>query len=865
MADSPDPVRSSEEGSTPPAGPYQPQTTNARQRNPDAEHLIPAAGIVGQHGPNGLVFPGQDTDSEPNYSLNDQFAASRQEFDFDFDEESERLEPAPVITDLSGIFDEEAHGNGRDIDDSTIRQLLDANDAEGSYDYYTLLGLTRDPPPTTADIRKAYHRVSLAFHPDKHPQSSKAAAERYFTRLQRAYETIVEPRKRVIYDMEGEEGLKMEYSAGGSMGKGGEAERNQIGVKTMTASEFKAWFTNILKERERQSVEQLVGANGSYKMTVNAVKLFDGSPRIESFKPVNGEGSPIEVQVPLVSMTAIRLKQGFSFPLPLLGRLLETPFEQMSITNSVMQEDPDDDVITSWEISMLEEAPKLTIMGSVGGQLDDRLAIHDTGSDAPESGAQKPVHWQELTANSVSISARLEHSFPETPPGGAMSVATLLQGFEIDVTTEILPKRTFEVGLGRMFSILPNTGSFYGYLRTSFSESLYIKPPVFDFRVSRPLGSKQTGYCQWTSGDYPWPSLLQEILPVSKLDLWLPRGRMFPTVRTGWIWSEGASPLDLNDDREPYGAGSTDLPAETFSNQSWHIAANASPVDASVSVIYGRDVFVRSPHHTIRSRIRNNGEAAPKSGPSRIKPPGGVRLEIETALSMAMTFGGTVRGVRRVGDFSSVGVGVGIDAERGLFISLSWSRLSQRLALPIILVPPEEVGFTVVLWALAVPWAAYTAVEFAILRPRLQRKRKRLVEKKRKELLHNVAQRKQEAEEAIALMLPLVEHRQAIERENEGLVIVRAQYGVVEPGKRSKPVFRPAESVDVTIPVAALVDNGQVSLPRGLHKSQLVGWWDPAPLKKKTLGIDYLFAGKKHHVDVPGDAGLSIPMRDHEL
>src|SRR5277367_3494034 len=122
-----------------------------------------------------------------SFSLHEQFATSRREFEFD--EAEEVLEPARIMApsheDAPG--DREVDGGEEstsDISEETIRRLLHAN--EESFDYYTLLGLSREPPPTVAEIRAAYHRLSLAFHPDKHPHYLKASAQKYFTRLQKA-------------------------------------------------------------------------------------------------------------------------------------------------------------------------------------------------------------------------------------------------------------------------------------------------------------------------------------------------------------------------------------------------------------------------------------------------------------------------------------------------------------------------------------------------------------------------------------------------------------------------------------------------------------------------------------------------------
>ena len=70
-------------------------------------------------------------------------------------------------------------------------------------DYYKVLGLARNA--TEEDVRKAYRKMALRFHPDK---NKSAGAEEKFKEIAEAYEVLSDKRKRDIYDKYGEEGLK---------------------------------------------------------------------------------------------------------------------------------------------------------------------------------------------------------------------------------------------------------------------------------------------------------------------------------------------------------------------------------------------------------------------------------------------------------------------------------------------------------------------------------------------------------------------------------------------------------------------------------------------------------------------------------
>ena len=70
--------------------------------------------------------------------------------------------------------------------------------------YYDILGLDSKNKDkiTLDDIKKAYKKKVLTDHPDK------GGTKEAFQNLQKAHETLSDPRKRQIYDLHGEEGLK---------------------------------------------------------------------------------------------------------------------------------------------------------------------------------------------------------------------------------------------------------------------------------------------------------------------------------------------------------------------------------------------------------------------------------------------------------------------------------------------------------------------------------------------------------------------------------------------------------------------------------------------------------------------------------
>lgn len=69
-------------------------------------------------------------------------------------------------------------------------------------DYYTLLGLDRSA--TANDVKLAFHRFALAFHPDRYNDYDPrlgALAQRVFVRGVEAYKVLRQPRTRGDYDL----------------------------------------------------------------------------------------------------------------------------------------------------------------------------------------------------------------------------------------------------------------------------------------------------------------------------------------------------------------------------------------------------------------------------------------------------------------------------------------------------------------------------------------------------------------------------------------------------------------------------------------------------------------------------------------
>jgi len=71
-------------------------------------------------------------------------------------------------------------------------------------DYYRVLGVARES--SDSEIKKAYRKLALKWHPDKNPDN-KDEAEKRFKEISEAYEVLSDKNKRDKYDRYGKDGL----------------------------------------------------------------------------------------------------------------------------------------------------------------------------------------------------------------------------------------------------------------------------------------------------------------------------------------------------------------------------------------------------------------------------------------------------------------------------------------------------------------------------------------------------------------------------------------------------------------------------------------------------------------------------------
>jgi molecular chaperone DnaJ len=92
-------------------------------------------------------------------------------------------------------------------------------------DYYEVLGVARNA--SEEEIKKAYRRLAMKYHPDRNHGEGLKEAEARFKEVKGAYETLCDAQKRAAYDQFGHAGVDPNmggFGGGGGDGFGGFAE-----------------------------------------------------------------------------------------------------------------------------------------------------------------------------------------------------------------------------------------------------------------------------------------------------------------------------------------------------------------------------------------------------------------------------------------------------------------------------------------------------------------------------------------------------------------------------------------------------------------------------------------------------------------
>ena len=148
-------------------------------------------------------------------------------------------------------------------------------------DFYEVLGVAKTA--SDKEIKKAYKKLAMKFHPDKNPDDPTAADK--FKEVKAAYEILMDKEKRTAYDQFGHDAFENPGMGGGRGGQQGFGQQAGYGdFEDMFGGAFGDMFSNARGGRGgfggRHSTRPQKGEDLQYTMEIDLEDAISGASRV---------------------------------------------------------------------------------------------------------------------------------------------------------------------------------------------------------------------------------------------------------------------------------------------------------------------------------------------------------------------------------------------------------------------------------------------------------------------------------------------------------------------------------------------------------------------------------------------------------
>ncbi len=300
-------------------------------------------------------------------------------------------------------------------------------------DYYEILGV--DKNISEKDLKKAYRRVAMKFHPDRNPDDKEA--EEKFKEASEAYEILSDSQKRAAYDQYGHDGVNPQMGGGA----GGFGNFSDI---------FGDVFGDIFGGAGGGGSRQQRGSDLQYTLQVTLEQAVKGTtakikvPTLVGCKTCSGSGAKSGSK-PVACTTCggvgqVRMQQGFF---------------------SVQQTCPScrgqgttikDPCGTCRGQGRVEETKTLSVKVPAGVDSGDRIRLSGEGEAAPQGGVTGDLYVQIAVKEHDIFERDGANLYCEVP----INFADAVLGGEIEVPTldgRVKLKVPAETQTGKMFRL----------------------------------------------------------------------------------------------------------------------------------------------------------------------------------------------------------------------------------------------------------------------------------------------------------------------------------------------------------------------------------------------------------------------------
>lgn len=305
-------------------------------------------------------------------------------------------------------------------------------------DYYQVLDVARNA--SEADIKKAYRRLAMKYHPDRNPGDQEA--EGRFKEVKEAYEVLTDSQKRALYDQHGHDGIDAMRQGGGGAGGFGGADFGDI---------FGEVFGDIFGGGRRGGRSQVFrGADLRFELELELPQAVFGHtteieiPRLMECERCHGSGaakgsSPVTCEN-CGGSGQMRIQQGFF--------QLQQPCNRCRGTGKIVR-NPCDSCLGQGRV---RRTRKLSVKVPAGVSSGDRIRLGGEGEAGRNGGPPGDLYVEiQVKPHSIferdgdDLSCEVPVSFACAVLGGSVNVPTLEGEVSIKIPVETQSGRVFRL------------------------------------------------------------------------------------------------------------------------------------------------------------------------------------------------------------------------------------------------------------------------------------------------------------------------------------------------------------------------------------------------------------------------------------
>lgn len=239
-------------------------------------------------------------------------------------------------------------------------------------DYYEVLGVSKSA--SAEEIKKAYRKQALKYHPDKNPGDRKA--EEKFKEAAEAYEVLSDDNKKARYDQFGHAGMGGAGGFGGGFGGGMNMEDIFSQFGDIFGGHFGGGFGGFGGGGGRQ---QLRGSNLRVRIKLSLEEMVNGTQKTIKVKKLKGAPGATSKTCPTCNGSGAQIK------------VMNTMFGQMQTQTTCgtcqgIGKVADKIPSGANEQGLVKEDEEVTINVPAGAREGIQLNVRGKGNDAPFGG-----------------------------------------------------------------------------------------------------------------------------------------------------------------------------------------------------------------------------------------------------------------------------------------------------------------------------------------------------------------------------------------------------------------------------------------------------------------------------------------------